>query len=172
MEVAWGDCQVGYSNPRRRITLRRGLSFSRPDSYASSGGLMINVLLVDDYPIMRQLLRDILERYPDICIVGEAQTGEEAIALSTKLQPTVVIIDINLPTITGTEATTLIKLQSPCTTIIGLTAGAPGHTEAAMRDAGAKTVLSKGDVVNSLYPTIVESLKSSPSSSATLITLQ
>lgn len=133
---------------------------------------MINVLLVDDYPIMRQLLRDILERYPDVCIVGEAQNGEEAIALSTKLQPTVVIIDINLPTITGTEATTLIKLQSPCTTVIGLTAGAPGHTEAAMRDAGAKTVLSKGDVVNSLYPTIVESLKSSPSSSATLITLQ
>ena len=35
---------------------------------------MINVLLVDDYPIMRQLLRDILARYPDVCIVGEALT--------------------------------------------------------------------------------------------------
>lgn len=133
---------------------------------------MINVLLVDDYPIMRQLLRDILERYPDVRIVGEAQTGEEAIALSTTLKPTVVIVDINLPTITGMEATTLIKLQSPCTTIIGLTAGAPDHTETAMRDAGAKTVLSKGDLINALYPTIVEALKSTSSSPATLITLQ
>ncbi|HET9787081.1 MAG TPA: response regulator, partial [Pyrinomonadaceae bacterium] len=74
---------------------------------------MINVLLVDDYPIMQQLLRDILQRYPDICVVGEAQNGEEAVLQSMKLKPTVVIIDINLPTISGMDATRLIKLQRP-----------------------------------------------------------
>jgi len=128
---------------------------------------MINVLLVDDYPIMRQLLRDILARYPDVCIVGEAQTGEEAIALSTQLQPTVVIIDINLPTITGTEATTLIKLQSPCTTIIGLTAGAPGHTEAAIdfarlagfRPAGVICEIMNDDGTMARLPQLVEVAK-------------
>jgi chemotaxis response regulator CheB len=56
---------------------------------------MINVLLVDDYPIMQQLLRDILQRYTDICVVGVAQNGEEAVLQSMKLKPTVVIIDIN-----------------------------------------------------------------------------
>jgi len=122
---------------------------------------MISVLLVDDYPIMQQLLRDILQRYPDISVVGEAQNGEDAILQSIKLKPTVVIIDINLPTISGMEATRLIKLQRPSTTVVGLTAGVPDHTVAAMRDAGAAAVLSKGDLLSALYPTIIEAIRSS-----------
>ena len=122
---------------------------------------MINVLLVDDYPIMQQLLRDILQRYPDICVVGEAQNGEEAVLQSMKLKPTVVIIDINLPTISGMEATRLIKLQRPSTVVLGLTAGVPDQMVTAMRDAGAAAVLSKGDLLNALYPTIIEAMRSS-----------
>ena len=122
---------------------------------------MINVLLVDDYPIMQQLLRDILQRYPDICVVGEAQNGEEAVLQSMKLKPTVVIIDINLPTISGMEATRLIKLQRPSTVVLGLTAGVSDQTVTAMRDAGAAAVLSKGDLLNALYPTIIEAMRSS-----------
>ena len=122
---------------------------------------MINVLLVDDYPIMQQLLRDILQRYPDICVVGVAQNGEEAVLQSMKLKPTVVIIDINLPTISGIEATRLIKLQRPSTVVLGLTAGVSDQTVTAMRDAGAAAVLSKGDLLNALYPTIIEAMRSS-----------
>lgn len=122
---------------------------------------MINVLLVDDYPIMQQLLRDILQRYPDICVVGVAQNGEEAVLQSMKLKPTVVIIDINLPTISGMEATRLIKLQRPSTVVLGLTAGVSDQTVTAMRDAGAAAVLSKGDLLNALYPTIIEAMRSS-----------
>jgi DNA-binding NarL/FixJ family response regulator len=133
---------------------------NRSSVYASSGVRMINILLVDDYPIMQQLLRDILQRYPDICVVGEAQNGEDAILQSRKLQPTVVIIDINLPTITGMEATRSIKRQSPRTTVIGLTAGVPDETLAAMLDAGAAAVLSKGDLLNALYPAIVKAVSS------------
>jgi chemotaxis response regulator CheB len=55
---------------------------------------MVTVLLVDDYPAMRQMLRDILERYPDIHVVGETATGEEAVVQSTRLRPSVVVIDI------------------------------------------------------------------------------
>ncbi|HET6677888.1 MAG TPA: response regulator transcription factor [Nitrospira sp.] len=122
---------------------------------------MINVLLVDDYPIMQQLLRDILQRYPDICVVGEAQNGEEAVLQSMKLKPTVVIIDINLPTISGMEATRLIKLERPSTVVVGLTAGVPDQTVTAMRGAGAAAVLNKGDLLNALYPTIIEAMRSS-----------
>jgi DNA-binding NarL/FixJ family response regulator len=53
---------------------------------------MNTVVLVDDYPEMRQLLRDILERYPDMQIVGEAASGEEAVTQCSKTKPTVVII--------------------------------------------------------------------------------
>jgi DNA-binding NarL/FixJ family response regulator len=119
-------------------------------------GPMINVLLVDDYPAIRHLLRQILQRHPEIQIIGEATSGEEAVALSATLKPTVVLIDIQLPTMTGIQATTLIKRQSPSTTIIGLTAGASDRTEMAMRDAGAATVLSKQDLLDRLYPAIIE----------------
>lgn len=117
---------------------------------------MITVLLVDDYPAMRQLLRDILERYHDIQVIGEAPTGEEAVVQAEALKPAVVVIDIQLPTMTGIEATTLIKRKCPLTTVIALTAGASAFTETAMRDAGAATVLSKADLLNMLYPAIIE----------------
>jgi len=105
---------------------------------------------------MRQLLRDILEQYADIRVVGEAATGEEAVRQSATLHPSVVVIDIQLPTMTSLEATALIKLQSPSTAIIGLTAGVPDATETAMRDAGAATVLSKENALDTLYPTIID----------------
>ena len=117
---------------------------------------MITVLLVDDYPAMRQLLRDILERYHDIRVIGEATTGEEAVVQAEALKPTVVVIDIQLPTMTGIEATTLIKRNCPPTTVIALTAGVSDFTETAMRNAGAATVLSKADLLNMLYPAIIE----------------
>jgi DNA-binding NarL/FixJ family response regulator len=133
---------------------------------------MITVLLVDDYPVMRQLLRDILDRYSDIHVVGEAATGEEAIVQSTKLRPSVVIIDIELPTISSMEATTLIKLQHPSTIIIGLTAGAPDQSEAAMRGVGAAAVLGKGDLVNALYPAIVNAVQIASTDAFESISLQ
>jgi len=117
---------------------------------------MITVLLVDDYPAIRNLLRQVLQRYADIHVIGEAATGEEAVAQNIALKPAVVVIDIQLPTMTGLEATTLIKRHSPWTTVIGLTAGASDSIDTAMRDAGAATVLSKADLLDTLYPAIVE----------------
>jgi len=119
---------------------------------------MITVLLVDDDPVMRQLLRDILDRYPDINIVGEAENGEDAVALTMTLTPAVVIMDFNLPTMSGVETTTSIKLKRPSTAIIGLTASAPGDTEYAMVDAGAAAVLNKGEMVGVLHPIIVQAI--------------
>jgi len=117
---------------------------------------MVTVLLVDDYPTMRELLREILERFSDIQVIGEAATGEEAVAQHAALKPKVVVIDIQLPTMTGLEATTLMKRQSPSTTIIGLTAGASESTETAMRNAGAAIVLGKDNLLHTLYPAIIE----------------
>lgn len=117
---------------------------------------MISVLLVDDYPIIRRMARQILERHSEIHVIGEADTGEEAVVQVARLKPAVVVIDIQLPGMTGIQATTVIKRQSPSITVIGLTAGALDSTEVAMRDAGAATVLNKEDLLDTLYPTIIE----------------
>lgn len=121
---------------------------------------MIDVLLVDDHPVMRQLLRELLETYPDLTIVGEAKNGEDAVAQATTMHPSVAIIDIHLPTMNGIEATQLIKSKSPYTTVIGLTAGEPGHSEHDMISAGAAAVINKEEVVDALYPSIVDALRS------------
>jgi DNA-binding NarL/FixJ family response regulator len=121
---------------------------------------MIDVLLVDDHPVMRELLRQVLEVYPDISIVAEASNGEDAVMQATQLQPAVAIIDVHLPTMSGVEATKRIRLQSPSTVVFGLTAGGPNHEDTAMISAGANKVIDKADVVYSLYPAIVAGVNS------------
>ena len=118
---------------------------------------MRNILLVDDHPVMRALLRQILETYPDIAIAAEAEDGEEAVRQAMRLQPTIALIDCHLPRLSGAEVTKLIKLKSPDTTIIALTAGEPNCGDLEMVKAGAAAVLNKADVFQQLYPLIVKS---------------
>ena len=74
---------------------------------------MINVLIVDDHPVMRELLRQVLEVYPDVAIAAEAINGEDAVRQAAGLQPAAAIVDIHLPMMDGIEATKQIKLQRP-----------------------------------------------------------
>lgn len=71
--------------------------------------------------MVRQGVRMVLQSEPDIELVGEAGTGEEAVCLAERLQPDVVIMDISLPDISGIEATQRIRTASPDTHVIGLT---------------------------------------------------
>ena len=120
---------------------------------------MINVLIVDDHPVMRELLRQVLEPYKDVMIVAEASNGEDAIAQAAQFHPAIAIVDIHLPTLNGIETSKLIKLKSPSTSIIGLTAGEPDFKDMAMISAGATTVLNKADVLYRLYPAIVDAVQ-------------
>ena len=119
---------------------------------------MIDILIVDDHPVMRELLRQVLSTHPDFSIVAEAADGEDAVRLATRFRPAVAIMDIHLPTMSGIEATKLIKLQSPCTTIVGLTAGGPDDSDMAMISAGASAVIDKADVVYRLHTLILEAV--------------
>ncbi len=69
----------------------------------------INVLIVDDHPIMRDGLRRLFEFEEDIAVVGEAGTGELALQMARDLLPNVVLLDINLPTLNGLQVTSLLK---------------------------------------------------------------
>lgn len=119
----------------------------------------IQILLVDDHPHIRQLLRETIQSYDDLSIVGEAVNGEEAVLLAAKLKPAAVVMDIHLPVLSGVPATTLIKINNPFTAVIGLTAGDPQEDEKAMSIAGAALVLNKSDVLHALYPAIVAAVK-------------
>jgi DNA-binding NarL/FixJ family response regulator len=79
--------------------------------------------------------------------------------MAAKLKPGVVVMDVHLPLLSGVPATTLIKMNNPFTSIIGLRAGDPREDEKAMTIAGAATVIKKEKLLDALYPAIVEAVQ-------------
>ena len=73
----------------------------------------IRVLVVDDHPLMRKGIRTMLEEHDDVTVVGEASNGLEAVSYVRTHDPTVIIMDINMPHMDGMQATRLIKQSYP-----------------------------------------------------------
>ncbi len=82
---------------------------------------MIQILLADDQPLFRQGLASLLSLEDDIDVVGEANHGKEAIALTTALQPDIVLMDVRMPVCDGVKATTEIHARYPWIRILVLT---------------------------------------------------
>jgi len=82
----------------------------------------ITALLVDDHMMLRQGVRVMLEAEGDITIVGEADTGRQAVEMTQKLHPDVVVMDISMPNLNGLEATRQITRKSPLSKVIILSA--------------------------------------------------
>ncbi len=82
---------------------------------------LVTVLIVDDHSIVRQGVRAFLDAQPDLNVLGEAETGEEAVRLTQEMIPDVVLMDLVLPGINGVEATREIKRVSPRTQVVVLT---------------------------------------------------
>ncbi len=82
---------------------------------------LTTVLIVDDHKIVRQGVRAFMDTQPDIIVVGEAESGEEAVRLATEHAPDVVLMDLVMPEMDGVEATRQVKQTSPRTQVIVLT---------------------------------------------------
>jgi DNA-binding NarL/FixJ family response regulator len=116
----------------------------------------INVLLVDDHNIVRQGLKALLLAEGDITIVGEAQTGREAVQMAAQLHPRIVIMDMAMPRLNGAEATRQILKAAPNTKIIVLsTYGDDEHIQQALA-AGAAAYLLKQTAASDLVQAIRE----------------
>lgn len=96
----------------------------------------IPVFLVDDHPIVREGIRRLLEVDDDLNVVGEASSGEEALDQLRYCSPKVILMDIQLPGISGIEATEQIKAQYPDVRVVILSAFGQEHLAQAI-EAGA-----------------------------------
>ena len=103
----------------------------------------IRVLIADDHTMVRQALRNALQAFPNIDVVGEAGDGDEAVAATAKLQPEVVVMDVNMAKMDGITATRLIKAQHQEIAVIGLSVDLKDYQFHALKNAGASVVLSK-----------------------------
>jgi DNA-binding NarL/FixJ family response regulator len=82
----------------------------------------IGVMIVEDHPLFRQGLRQVLEMEPDIKVIAEVEDGEEAISKAVAVQPDVILMDINLPKVNGLQATRQITADMDDARVIILTA--------------------------------------------------
>ena len=118
--------------------------------------MAVRILLVDDESLDRRLLTQVLAAYPDMDLVGEASSGDEAISAVDRLHPDIVLMDIRMPTMDGITTTEKIKATYPHVKVIGLSDYAQGYT-AAMEKAGAVGIYPKSRATEKLYSAIKKS---------------
>jgi len=103
----------------------------------------LRVLLADDHGVVRKGLRFLLERQPDMEIVGEAGDGREAVRLAEETHPDIVIIDIGMPLLNGIEATSQMVKRNPTLGVIILSVHSDEDYLLSALNAGAKGYLLK-----------------------------
>jgi DNA-binding NarL/FixJ family response regulator len=103
----------------------------------------VSVLLADDHAMFRQGLRTLLEVEGDIEVVGEAKNGRQAVDLTRKLHPAVVLMDVAMPLLNGLEATRIILDTLPLTKVLMLSAHADDDYVERASELGAPGYLLK-----------------------------
>jgi DNA-binding NarL/FixJ family response regulator len=118
--------------------------------------MRIRVLLADDTPEIRRLIRLNLELDGRFEIVGEAADGAEAVALAESLRPDAVILDLAMPVMDGLQAIPLILESCPASRILVLSGFDHSRMEARAREQGAHGYLEKGAAFVQIADTLIE----------------
>jgi DNA-binding NarL/FixJ family response regulator len=121
---------------------------------ASSETARIRVLAVDDHPLLREGIAALIANQPDMQLVGEAESGQEAIEKFRATRPDVTLMDLQMPEMSGIDAIIAIRGECPAARIIVLTTyGGDALAERALK-AGAQAYVLKGQVRKDLLETI------------------
>lgn len=104
---------------------------------------IIRVMVVDDHPLAHAGMRHFLNTFPDLLLVGEASSGDQALALCAQTQPHVIMMDLVMPGMDGVEATRALKQRHPQVQIIVLTSFQEGDLVQRALRAGATGYLLK-----------------------------
>ncbi len=114
----------------------------------------IKIILADDHKIVRQGLRTLLEKEPDIEVIAEADDGRMAVRLARELSPQVIIMDVGMPDLNGIEATRQVLAETPGIKVIGLSMHCDRRFVMNMLKAGASGYLLKDSAFEELASAI------------------
>jgi len=114
----------------------------------------LRILLADDHIVMRSGLRALLERQPNLEVVGESENGRETVELAASLGPDVVVMDVGMPILNGIEATKTIVTQRPATAVVILSMHADESYVMRALKAGARGYLLKDSAASDLISAI------------------
>ncbi len=114
----------------------------------------LRILIADDHPLFRGGLRTLLEGVPDMEVVGLAANGDEAVALARSLQPDVILMDLQMPGLSGIEATRQVLHESPHIGVLVITMFEDDHSVFAAMRAGARGYVLKDTAEDELLRAI------------------
>ena len=120
----------------------------------SSEAVKIRVLAVDDHPLLREGVAALIADETDIALVGEAADGREAVEQFRRLRPDVTLMDLQMPNMSGIEATTAIRAEFPDARIVVLTTYTGDVQVPLALKAGASGYLLKNAIRTELLSTI------------------
>lgn len=126
-----------------------GLSLPEPmekDNYEKR----VKVLLVDDHQMVRAGLKNLIEENQDLIVIAEATNGREAVEQAHRMDPDIIVMDVNMPVMDGIEATQIISSSNLNVRIIGLSFHDKEDVKDAMKRAGASAYLTKTEAFESL----------------------
>lgn len=103
----------------------------------------ITVLLVDDHTLFRSGIRSLLQRNPEFTVVGEAADGFEGVKRAQQLKPQVILLDLNMPGMSGVETLQLLRQDCPDSAIVMLTVSEDAEDLSTALKAGASGYLLK-----------------------------
>ena len=116
--------------------------------------MAIRVLIVDDQQVTRDVLRSVIAQNPLVSIVAEAAGADEALTLSMRLHPDVVLMDLRMPGRSGIEAARDLAREVPATRVLFVALDSDPHWVEAALGAGAAGYVAKGDVAAELFSAI------------------
>jgi two-component system nitrate/nitrite response regulator NarL len=116
--------------------------------------MTIKILLVDDHTLLRSGVKLLLQRNPDFDVVGEASDGLEGVKRAKQLRPDVVLMDLNMPGLSGLEALQLIMQDLPQTAVLMLTVSEEAEDLGAALQSGARGYLLKNIEADKLMQAI------------------
>lgn len=105
--------------------------------------MTVEIVLVDDHPNVREVLRLVLASRPSFAVVGEAEDGPEAIEIVESLRPDVVVMDVELPSLGGLEATRHLRESMPAVQVVMLSTHEHPHYVLEAFQAGAMSYVFK-----------------------------
>lgn len=114
----------------------------------------IRLLIVDDHDVMRENIKSLVSKQPDIEVIGEAKDGETAVILAKKLSPDVVLMDINMPKLSGIEAAGNILRNNVTVRIIILSAHSDKYFVMAGFKVGVSGYVLKASILDDLIPAL------------------
>jgi DNA-binding NarL/FixJ family response regulator len=117
---------------------------------ADPGTGTIRVLLADDDRPFVEALQPLIERQPELAVVGSAADGLAAIELAEELEPDAIVIDLHMPLLDGVSAVARLRRDHPSMCVIALTGDAQPALHRAVTEAGADAVLLKDEFVDVL----------------------